>query len=313
MTDQTLADLLRHAPDDLDPTTADRILGAAMTSGTRRRRGRHLAIAGAALSSAAVLALAVSASGVVGGSDPRSPAVAGAPDPSPAVTSEPAAAPDPGDADTRGPVIATDRAIADDAALRAGLTDLLAGAGELSGLSVAAHETSDPSTIGAPPEGRRVGFLLDGGAASVVVQRWDGIAAVGSTLALGDPSGERRDRIAAAGRTPAQGDTSIAPGEMVATTAAEACAGAYQTYPAIECREAPAGWYSVARPSQGDAMPDSYRELLVSLYTPDGYVVRVDSFNTPGEKVGPVVAEQPVLTEAESLALASSDLWFVTR
>ncbi|WP_166392329.1 hypothetical protein [Nocardioides ochotonae] len=293
MTDQTLADLLRHAPDDLDPTTADRILGAAMTSGTRRRRGRHLAIAGAALSSAAVLALAVSASGVVGGSDPSSPAVAGAPDPSPAVTSEPAATPDPGDADTRGPVIATDRAIADDAALRAGLTDLLAGAGELSGLSVAAHETSDPSTIGAPLEGRRVGFLLDGGAASVVVQRWDGIAAVGSTLALGDPKG------------PA--------GEKVATTAAEACAGAYQTYPAIECREAPAGWYSVARPSQGDALPDSFQELTVALYTPDGYVVRVDSFNTPGEKVGPVVAEQPVLTEAESLALASSQRWFVAR
>ena len=126
----------------------------------------------------------------------------------------------------------------------------------------------------------------------MTLQRWDGIAAVGTTLAV-DPTGPAHEKIA--------------------TTAAEACAGAYLTYPAIECRESPAGWYSVARPSQGDAMPDEFQELALALYTPDGYAVRVTSYNTPGEKVGPAVAEQPVLTEAESLALASSQRWFVPR
>ncbi|MQW75474.1 hypothetical protein GHK92_06285 [Nocardioides sp. dk4132] len=292
MTDLQLGDLLRQAPDDLDPATADRILEAALVSGTRRRRGRRLAMAGAALSSAAVVALAVSASGLVGTDPgPRGPAVAGAPEPPPATT-EPPDAPGPGEADTEGPVVPTDRAIADQPTLLAVTTDLLAGAGELSGLSVAAHETSNPSRLGAPLEGRRVDFSLDGGGASVTLQRWDGIAAVGSTLAV-DPTGPAREKIA--------------------TTAAEACAGAYLTSPAIECRESPAGWYSMARPSQGDAMPDTFQELMVTLYTPDGYVVRIDSYNTPGEKVGPVVAEQPVLTEAESLALASSQRWFVPR
>ena len=149
MTDQTLADLLRHAPDDLDPATADRILGAAMVSGTRRRRGRQLAVTGAALSTAAVVALAVSASGLVGtDGEPQGPAVAGSPD-LPAATTSPPAPPVPGEDGTRGPVIPTDRAIADDAALRTVATELLAGAGELSGLAVGADPTA-PGRAAAP-------------------------------------------------------------------------------------------------------------------------------------------------------------------
>jgi hypothetical protein len=296
MTDLQLGDLLRHAPDDLDPATADRILGAALVSGTRRRRGRRLALAGATLSSAAVLAVAVSASGLVGGaSEPQSTGAADSPEPGPVPQQELSASPVPGEPAASGPVIPTDRAIAPQPTLLDVTIDLLDGAGELSDVSSIPFPTSDPSLPRAPRDGRRVDFLLDGGAASVTLQRWDGIAAVGSTLAVhGDPA-----------NGPAE--------EKVATTAAEACAGAYLTYPPIECRETPAGWYSVARPSQGDAMPDTFQELMVALYTSDGYVVRVGSFNSPGEKVGPVVDEQPVLTEAESLALASSPRWFVAR
>jgi hypothetical protein len=187
-----------------------------------------------------------------------------------------------------GPVIGTDREIVGNAALRTVTLDLLPP-GVVAGLDVQPVASSDPShSADTTRNGRGIAFRFDGGGVSIVIQRWDGSAAVG-VAGVDDLS------------------------QKAATTAREACAGSYQTFPAIECQQAREGWYEVAHPSQGDAVPDSYQETLVQLYMPDGYVVRVDAYNSPGEKAGPAATAAPVLTEAQALALARSPRWFAPK
>lgn len=307
MTDTQLGNLLRQVPDELDPAAADRILHGALEDGARRRRGRRLAVAGAGLSTAAVVAAvaAVSALGVDGSgtstddpattttttTSPSSPSPTGAP--SPTVYPEGSRTQVPG-----GPVIETDRAVAEDPVLLAAARDLLP-AGVASGLDVSHTWSSDPSHMADESrDGRAVSLSLDGASVTVTIQRWDGYAAVG----VGNLE-EMRDH-------PEDG---FHPEQKAATTAREACAGSYQVMPPIDCTEDAGGWHRVDRPSQGAATPDTYKELFVQLYTDDGYVVTVDSYNTPAEKAGPPVADEPVLTVAESLSLARSDRWFVAE
>lgn len=307
MTDPQLGDLLRQAPDDLDPASAERILGAALSDGVRRRRGRRLAVAGAGLSAAAVAAVAVTAQAVGGGpgAATQDPAVATEP-PSPSPTMVATTYPRGSATEVPGgPEIETDRAIAGDAALLDAVRSLLSE-GELADLEVSRTQSRISGHIADHTrDGRRLSFSFDGAGVEVTIQRWDGYAAVGvadlEALVARDP--EMVELI----------EEGHEPELRAATTAREACAGAYSVTPPLECTEDAAGWHRVSRPSQGAAMPDTYQELYVSLFTDDGYVVIVDSYNTPAEKGGPPVADEPVLSVAESLAMARSDRWFAPQ
>ena len=57
-------------------------------------------------------------------------------------------------------------------------------------------------------------------------------------------------------------------------------------------------------------MPDSSKELVVTLYTDDGWAIMVDSYNTPGEKAGGPLQELPPLDVARALEVAQSPRWF---
>lgn len=299
MTDTQLGDLMRRTTTDLDPAASARILDAALRDGARRRRGRRLAAAGAGLSTAAVVAVTVAAAGLAG-PDPAaddSPEVAATTRPA-APSSPPATAATyaPG-SETEvpgGPVVPSERRIAADAALldaaRATLPD-----GVVEDLAVARTGSRVSGHVAdRTRDGRRISLSFDGAGVSVTIQRWDGYAAVGVA--------NMEEMVAEPGTEPVQ---------RAALTAREACAGAYHAMPPLACAEDPGGWHRIDRPSQGAAMPETYQELYVVLFTDDGWAVTVDSYNTPAEKGGPPVAEEPVLSVAESLALARSADWFV--
>ena len=291
-----LSDLLQRGADRLDPLSGQRILDQAIARGASRRRRRRLAAG-----SSAFAITAVTCTGVVlttGGGPGTAPSVvedpapATAPPAAPSASAEPSYAPGSDTQVPEGPVVVTDRKVVEDAALAAVTRDLLAAEGEVGDVTVEHVATSSPSHMAdRTREGRRVSLTYDGAMASVTIERWDGYAAVGiEGMGPGVDPREAEQRAA--------------------TTAREACGGSYKVFPAIRCQEAAEGWYSVMRPYQGDTMPATHQQLLVSLFTDDGYVVRVDSYNTAAEKAGAVVADDPVLTLAESLALARSPRWF---
>lgn len=296
MTDSGLTDLLQRATDPLDSASAERILAGSLREGERRRRRRHVAVtATAGLSAAAVTALGVVVAGggdTVRGEDP----VATRPGSPTAGTTEPADGPttySPG-SETEvpgGPEIPTDRGIVADERLVAVVQDLLAADGQVTDVEVEHVSTAVVGHLAdATRRGRQVSLLLDGMNATITLQRWDGYAAVG---------------IANPGAT-----TEAGLGQRVATTAAEACAGAYRSFPAVACTAVAGGAYEAGWPSQGAAMPDTYKELALGLYTDDGWVVHVSSYNTAGEKAGGVLQELPPMDVARALEIAQSPRWF---
>ncbi|MGN0062930.1 MAG: hypothetical protein ACI379_01710 [Nocardioides sp.] len=276
----------------LTPAAADRILDHALVGGARRRRRRHLVTATCSLAAAAVVATGAAVATLPTAPQERDD-----------VATAPAAAPEPTAYDLgsatevpEGPVVETSRAVAGDAALDATLRALLP-AGTVEGLEVHHVESSDPSHMADKTrDGRRLDLTLDGRAVSVTIQRWDGYAAVGI-----DAEGLDAEDFQS-------GD--LDPQQRAATTAREACGGSYQVFPAIECEQGDGGWYSVARPSQGAASPADAKELLVEFYSEDGYVVRVDSYNSAGEKLGQPLSSATPLDVQQSLALATSARWF---
>lgn len=287
MTDTELTELITRTCAGIDPPEAavqDRILGDALADGRRqRRRRRRLAATG--WSTAAVALTVVGVTGVAGLLDGSGPGEGGrevAVEPTTRVSS-PTPTTAPSYAPGTGPTVATDRRVVADDAL-AGITrDLVPDDIALTGLEVehvpslvTGHESDHTRN------GRRISFLLDGAGTSITVARWDSYAAVGFR-------------------------------QRVATTAREACAGAYSVFPPVRCTATGGGWYSAGRPSQGAAMPDTYQELVVTYFTDDGYAVSVDSYNTPGEKSGGVVAPEPLLDRAQALAIATSPRWFRAR
>ncbi|HVK29239.1 MAG TPA: hypothetical protein VM575_12920, partial [Nocardioides sp.] len=192
-----------------------------------------------------------------------------------------------------GPEIPTERGIVGDARLVAAVQDLLAADGAVSGAEVEHVSTGVTGHMADPTrDGRRVDVLLDGMGTSITIQRWDGYSAVG----IADPA--------------ATSDADL--GQRVATTAIEACGGAYRAFPPIDCRAVDGGASSSGWPSQGAGMPDSYKELVVTLYTDDGWAIMVDSYNTPGEKAGGPLQELPPLDAARALQVAQSPRWFTT-
>lgn len=298
MTDPDLTDLLQRAADPFDPSSTERILADGLRGGTRRRRHRHLAVTvGVGASAAAVAGLGVVLAGggdTVRGEDPLatqpgSPAAsATATGPSDGVTSY-----GPGSATEvpEGPEIPTDRGIVGDDRLAAVVQDLLGTEGTVTDIEVEHVSTAVVGHMAdATRRGRRVSFLLDGMGTTITIQRWDGYAAVG----VADPLATSEDGL----------------GQRVATTAAEACGGAYRSFPAIECTAVDGGAYEAGWPSQGAGMPDTHKELAVALYTDDGWFVHVDSYNTPGEKAGAPLQALPPLVEARSLEIAQSARWF---
>ena len=302
MTSTKLTDLMRQQAEELDPASSQRILNDALRGGARRRLRRHLVVGATAATVLAAIATGtgLAMSGGPSRTDNERPDVS-ATSPSAATAYDPGSETEVPD----GPVIKTDRKIVGDAVLLAVTRGLLPANGVVTDLDVAHIESSAPThTADNTRNGRRASFKLDGAGASVTIQRWDGYAAVGVDLdylkQIAGPDGEL-ERF----------DGS--PPQKVATTAREACAGSYQVSPAIECHESAEGWYSVGRPSQGAATPNTYQELSVQLYTDDGYVLRVNAYNSSGEKAGPLVAESPVLTVDESLTMARSPLWFVAK
>ncbi|WP_457207380.1 hypothetical protein [Nocardioides sp. P5_C9_2] len=62
--------------------------------------------------------------------------------------------------------------------------------------------------------------------------------------------------------------------------------------------------------SGGDGVPNAVQERTASLATWDGWQVDVIATNTPAEKSGEVVADEPVLTLEEVTALATSPEWY---
>jgi len=300
MTSTELTDLMRRESEELDPVSSQRILADALRGGARRRLRRHLTVGASAAAVVAVMAIGTGFAISNGPSGTGDAGTGGWAAPS----TEPTKAPGSPTEVPDGPVIETDRGIVGDAALLAVTRDLLPANGVVTDLDVSHIESSDPThAADSTRNGRRVSFKLDGAGASVTIQRWDGYAAVGWAVddlkQIAGPDGAL------------EGIEGLPP--KVATTAREACGGSYQSFPLIECDESEEGWYSVGRPSQGATAPDTYQELLVQLYTHDGYVIRVDSYNTSGEKAGPLLAESPVLTFAESLTMARSPLWFIAE
>lgn len=292
MTHPDLQDLMRRASDDLAAPETERLVAHAVRAGTRRRtRRRALEV----LSVTAVVGLVAGGALLLTGGDnpqtlaPTTSATRSATDP---VTSpdpqdlvdKALATYDPGSA-TRvpeGPSIDTTRRLASDTALEQTLRRLLDGRAQnltlthVLGSGVGGH-LAETST-----DGRSLSFAVDGAAAQVMLGRWDGYAAVGVDE-RGDP--------------------------MAVVHPKSACEAPHQGTPQ-ECVESPAGWYTVGHPNAGGE--PGGQELWVDLYTADGWVVRVHSLNTAGEKVGGPVTEGTALDEAESLALASSPNWFVS-
>ena len=288
MTDRGLTDLFQRATDRLDPASVDRILAESLGGGTRRRRRRHLAVtATVGVTAAAVTGLGVVLTGggtTTRGEDPL------ATQPAPSASYAPGSETEvPG-----GPEIATDRAIVGDGELAAAVRDLAAGTGVVTGVEVEHVATAVVGhTADTTRDGRRIDFLLDGMGTSITIQRWDGYAAVG----FANPTASDEAGL----------------GQRVATTALEACAGAYQVFPPVTCRPVDGGAVSSGRPSQGASAPDTHKELLVTLFTDDGWAIQVDSYNTPGEKAGGPLRELPPLTVERSLQLLQSPRWFTAR
>ncbi len=300
MNDPALTDLLQHAADPLDPAASERILAGSLRGGDRRRRRRHLAVAAAAGGVAAsVTAVGLAAAGgadTVRGEDPGIVATQPA---SPTVTepAEDATSYAPGSETElpEGPEIPTDRDIASDARLADVVRDLLAEDGAVTDLHVEHVSTAVVGHSADPTlDGRRVDLLLDGMGTSITLQRWDGYAAVG----IANPTARTEAEL----------------GQRVATTAVEACGGAYRSFPAEQCSLVEGGAYHAGWPAQGASMPDSYKELVVTLYTDDGWAIQVDAYNTAGEKVGGgPVQDLPPLDEARSLEIARDPAWFTAR
>lgn len=299
MTTPELTDTMRRATADLYPDSAEALVRRAVVAGERRRLRNRLAVG---VPSAAVLGLvATTVVLTTHGSDAPGREASVVP------ATRPAAAPTTYAPGSRtevpgGPVIPTDRRIVGDAALRQVARDLVA-TGTLTGLSVA-HVTgsgvgshlADTST-----DGRALSFQVDGAGAWIAVGRWDGYHAVGfDDSDLQVVEGGLDDALAGASD------------QKVATTAREACGGAYRVSPAIDCTRTAEGWYSVSRPNAGGEVAGA-KELWVELYTPDGWVVRVHTLNTAGEKQGPRVGDGTAISEADSLAIARSPLWFTER
>ncbi|AIY16332.1 hypothetical protein GUY44_21255 [Pimelobacter simplex] len=300
MTDTELTELITRTCAGIDPASAvqDRILGDALADGRRQRRRRRRLAATGWSTAAVVLTVAgvTAAAGLLAGSGPGEGGREVAVEPttraaSPTPTAAPSYAPG------TGPTVATSRRVVADGVLAGVTRDLVPDDIALTGLEVehvpslvTGHESDHTRN------GRRISFLLDGAGTSITVARWDSYAAVG-VAGLGD------------GLTPGEEPRE----QRVATTAREACAGAYSVYPPTRCTEVAGGWYSAGRPSQGAAMPDTHQELLVTYFTDDGYAVIVDSYNTPAEKSGGVVAPEPLLDEAQALAIATSPRWFRDR
>ncbi|QSR28865.1 hypothetical protein CFH99_24905 [Nocardioides aromaticivorans] len=293
MTDHGLTDLLQRATEPFDPSSADRIIADSIHGGARRRRRRHLAVtATAGVAAAAVAGLGVLLAGggdTVRGEDPLA-TQPGSP------TSAPADGPtsyDPG-SETEvpgGPEIPTDRGIVGDARLVAAVQELLASSGTVTGAEVEHVSTGVTGHLAdTTREGRRIDLLLDGMGTSITIQRWDGYSAVG----VADPGPNSEED----------------PGQRVATTAQEACAGAYRVFPPVECTSVAGGAYEAGWPSQGAGTPDTYKELVVTLFTDDGWAIQVDTYNTPGEKAGVPLRELPPLSAARALEIAQSPRWF---
>lgn len=83
--------------------------------------------------------------------------------------------------------------------------------------------------------------------------------------------------------------------------------------PDVDCTTLPDGSRLLrqeAYPSGGAGVPDAVQERTVTLATWDGWQVDVIATNTPAEKSGEVVADEPVLTLAELTALATSGDWY---
>jgi len=301
VTDTELTELITRTCAGIDPPAADvqsRILGDALADGRRQRRRRRRLVATGWSTAAVVLAVA-GVSGVAGLLDGSGPGGGG-----PEIAVEPttrAASPTPtavpSYAPGTGPTVATGRRVVADGVLADVTRDLVPDDIALTALEV---ERVPSLVIGHESDhtrnGRRISFLLDGAGTSITVVRWDSYAAVG---------------VAGLGEELTPGDEEPLE-QRVATTAREACAGAYRVYPPTRCTEVAGGWYSVGRPSQGAAMPDTHQELLVTYFTDDGYAVIVDSYNTPGEKSGGVVAPEPLLDPAQARAIATSPRWFTT-
>jgi hypothetical protein len=296
-----LTELLRRQSEALDPAAGERILAQSLAGGARRRRSRQAAVTLSGLVAAAVVATGVAA--VTGGTPESAPDRGPAASPSAGATGSPAPTAEPtydeGSATEvpGGPMIPTGRVVVDEEALgeSAGyqLVDRRPGdktvSDQITRIRVHHIESSTPSHMAdRTRNGRRIDVTFEDAGVSIAIQRWDGYAAVGI-----DPQA-----------SPAASGEIDGP-QKAATTAREACAGSYRAFPPVACTEVPEGWYSVSRTGQG-----AYRELLVTLYTHDGYVVRVESRNSLAEKSGPPVADQPVLTEAKSLDLARSPEWF---
>lgn len=298
MTDPGLNDLLQRAADPLDPSSADRILAGSLRGGDRRRRRRHLAAtatAGGVAVAVTGIALAATGGGTTRGEDPSIVATQpGSPTGTATSPADGATSYAPGSETVvpEGPEIPTDRGIVGDERLAAVVQDLLGADGEITDVEVEHVSTTLVGHMAdATRRGRQVSFLLDGMSTTITIQRWDGYAAVG----IAHPTATTEAEL----------------GQRVATTAAEACGGAYRSFPVIECTAVDGGAYEAGWPSQGDAMPDTHKELALGLYTDDGWFVHVDSYNTPGEKVGgSPLQELPPLDVDRSLAIAQSPRWF---
>lgn len=299
MTAPELTETMRRATADLAPESSERILERALVAGSRQRL-RHRAAVG--LSAAAVLG--VVATTVVLANSPRDTGP-GTPVAAASKSAQPSGSPTyaPGSATEvpGGPVIPTNRTIIDDASLKQVARELV-GNDSLTGLSVQhiAGSGSSQHLADTTTDGRVLSFQLDGAAAWIGIGRWDGYHAVG----FPDDFQVSSNSLADIRRRPT--------GQKVAYTAQEACGGAYRTYPAIACTESPEGWYSVTRPNAGTQVAGA-KELWVDLYTEDGWVIRVHSLNTPGEKQGPKISDETAVSQADSLDIARSARWFTAR
>lgn len=300
MTMPDLTETMHRATEDLGPGSAEQLLAGAMAAGERRRRARSwtvgvaaaavVGIVGAAATTAALTGSGGSATGrdVPVAASPKAPAAAPS---SPTAYSPGGRTEVPG-----GPAIPTQRTIVDDQTLAQVTRDLVAH-GALTGLrlthvtgSGVGEHLADKTT-----DGRAMSFKVDGAGAWIVVGRWDGYHAVGF------------DDLGAA-----EGHGIEASGQKVALSAREACGGSYQVFPVIQCTQTSEGWYSMGRPNAGDAVAGA-KELWVDHYTEDGWVVRVHTLNTAGEKQGPRIGAGTAINEADSLAIATSSRWFTAK
>lgn len=284
MTGSDLQQTMRTATDDLHPAAPEELLSRALVAGDRRRTRRRVGVGVASVAALGLAATGIMAFAGLPGSRSAQVGVAGQTTAQPTVSDTHTAPLDP---IAEGPSVPTQRRLVGDDALKAAVRDLLAPASaqELSvehvvGSGVGGH--MDDTTT----DGRLIGFKVNGAAASIGVGRWDGYHAVGTTQT-----------------EPAE--------PLVATTAEQACSGAFQQAPANVCTSTPDGWYTVGHPSAGGAAGS--KELWVDLFTEDGFVIRVHTLNTAAEKQGDPVQDDTALTEAQSLELARSGAWFTQK